>query len=94
MIKKLEKNLHYLRQLPNAIPYVTSYYKEDWGFCISYNAKKKLRNGKYKVLIDSQLKKGNLNYGEILIPGKSRKEIFISTYFDFTITFFQLSKYK
>jgi len=79
-LKKLEKNLHYLRQLPNAIPYVTSYYKEDWGFCISYNAKKKLRNGKYKVLIDSQLKKGNLNYGEILIPGKEKKEIFLSTY--------------
>ena len=78
-LKKLEKKLFYLKDQPNAIPYVTSYYKEDWGFCISYNTRKKLKSGEYNIHIDSQLKKGHLTYGEILIPGKVKKEIFLST---------------
>jgi aminopeptidase-like protein len=79
-LKNLEKKLYYLKKQPRAIPYVTSYYKEDWGFCISYKMRKKLRHGQYTINIDSQLKKGNLTYGEILIPGKIKKEIFLSTY--------------
>jgi len=79
-LKNLEKKLYYLKKLPKAIPYVTSYYNDDWGFCISYNDRKKLKNGQYSIHIDSQLKKGNLTYGEILIPGKEKKEIFLSTY--------------
>lgn len=79
-LKNLEKKLYYLKKQPRAIPYVTSYYKEDWGFCISYKMRKKLRHGQYTINIDSELKKGHLTYGEILIPGKIKKEIFLSTY--------------
>ena len=78
--KKLLKNLHSLPNLKNAIPYVTSYYKKDWGFCIAHNDKKKLKEGNYKVHINSKHKKGVLNYGELFIKGKSKKEILLSTY--------------
>ena len=78
--KQLEKRLFSLPKQPNAIPYITSYYKNNWGFCISENDKKKLKDGRYKVVIDTKHFKGKLNYGEILIKGKSKKEVFLSTY--------------
>ena len=84
--KELFKNLHFLKNQPQAIPYITSYYKRRWGFCISYNEYKILDkqyslNDKFKVVINSNLnKKGNLNYGELILNGKSKKEILISTY--------------
>ena len=78
--KKLLTKLYSLPHLKNAIPYVTSYYKKDWGFCISHKNKKKLKDGNYKVFINSRFKKGFLNYGELLIKGKSNKEIILSTY--------------
>ena len=78
--KELSKNLYYLKKQPNVIPYVTSYYKKKWGFCISYNKFKKInKNQKYHVFIDSKFKKGSLIYGELLIKGKSKREILIST---------------
>ena len=75
------KNFLYTRpNLPNAIPYVTSYYKKNWGFCITHNQFKKLKkNSKYEVLIDTKFKKGTLDVGEIYIPGKLKKEIILST---------------
>jgi len=66
--------------MPNAIPYITSYYKKNWGFCISENEKCKLKDQNYYVEIDSNFKKGSLTYGEVLIKGKSKKEIVFSTY--------------
>ena len=83
---QLLKKIYSLPNQPNAIPYVTSFYKKDWGFCTSYNhinqIKKKYKNSdKFKVEIKSSFKeKGVLNYGEIFIEGKSKKEILISTY--------------
>ena len=79
-LKELKKKIHTLKKQPNLIPYVTSYYKKDWGFCMSYNDKKKLKNGKYQVSIDSSFKKGKLQIGEIYIPGKLKKEILLTTY--------------
>jgi len=89
--KILKKNelldrLHDYKKIPEAIPYVTSYYKKYWGFCCSFNQKKQIidsysKDDKFKVVINSSLKKGgNLLYGEFLIPGKSKQEILISTY--------------
>ena len=84
--KELFKNIHFLKKQPKAIPYKTSYYKSNWGFCISYNEYKifdKLysSNDKFKVVINSSFKNnGNLNYGELILKGKSKQEILISTY--------------
>jgi len=78
-LNKIKKHLHTLKNQPKAIPYVTSYYKRTWGFCISYNKFKRLKVGKYKAFINSELKNGYLTYGELVIPGKKKKEVFIST---------------
>jgi len=78
----LKKNLHYLKNLPEAIPYRTSYYNENWGFCISYNQYRELfnENEEYEVYIDSELFDGSLSIGEFLIEGRSKKEYLISCY--------------
>lgn len=78
--EQLIEHLYYLEEQPNAIPYITSYYKERWGFCLKYEDFKQLEKGIYKVKIDSKLEDGSLTYGEVLIPGKIDKEIFLSTY--------------
>ena len=79
-LKELKKKIHYNKNMKGAIPYVTSYYKKDWGFCMSYNQFKKLNNKTYKIKIDSSLTPGSLTYADILIEGKSKKEILFSTY--------------
>jgi len=77
---ELRKYLHTLPDQPDAIPYITSYYKERWGFCLTQDQFDTLENGTYRVVINSTLFDGELNYGELLIKGKSDKEIFLSTY--------------
>ena len=85
-LQQLLKNLHTIPSMPDAIPYLTSYYNKTWGFCVAERFKKKLlksynEKDKFKVVIDSKFKfKGKLNYGEYYIKGKSKKEILISTY--------------
>ena len=65
---------------PDLIPYVTSYYKERWGFCMSENQKATLTDPTYHVVIDSSLEDGSLNYGELVVPGQTDDEILITTY--------------
>jgi aminopeptidase-like protein len=79
-LTKLKEHLYSLPNQPDAIPYITSYYKERWGFCLSHNELTKLPDGEYEVFIDSELFDGSLTYGELLIPGLSESEVFISTY--------------
>ena len=79
-LENLQKHLYSIPQKKNAIPYVTSYYNKNWGFCISHSQRQKLKKGLYKVKIDSKIFNGSLTYGEIIIKGKINKEIFISTY--------------
>ena len=79
-LDELKKHLHFIEELPKAIPYVTSYYKRDWGFCLSYDDYRKLKEGTYRVFIDSELKPGKLTIGMLTIPGKTDREILLSTY--------------
>ena len=65
---------------PEWIPYVTSYYKERWGFCMSDRQKQALTDAEYEVCIDSTLEDGYLTYGELVLPGETDDEIFFSTY--------------
>ena len=78
---ELNKHLHTLPNKPKAIPYVTSYYKETWGFCISYEEFLTLpQTGKYEVVINSTLTNGTLTYADCILPGERSDEILISTY--------------
>lgn len=79
-LSELLEHVYTLPDQPELIPYTTSYYKERWGFAMSEIQKNSLKPGMYHAVIDSSFTDGSLTYGEILIPGKSDKEIFISTY--------------
>src|SRR5262245_41185701 len=65
---------------PGVIPYRTSYYSENWGFCLSHEQLESLRDEDYDVVIDSSLAPGSLTYGEALIPGRSRDEMLFYTH--------------
>ena len=77
---ELDEHLYSLPELPHAIPYVTSYYRETWGFCLTHDQRVNLGDGPFRVLIDSEHKIGSLTYGELVIPGDSSDEILLSTY--------------
>lgn len=77
---ELDEHLYSLPELPHAIPYVTSYYRETWGFCLTHDQLAKLGDGPFRVLIDSEHKVGSLTYGELIIPGNTADEILLSTY--------------
>ncbi|WP_320664854.1 DUF4910 domain-containing protein [Prochlorococcus sp. MIT 1223] len=81
-IKKEEllSKLHSIPDLPTAIPYVTSYYEKNWGFCLSHDQLSNLPEGNFKVLIDSEHKSGELWVIEAVVPGESSQEIFFSSY--------------
>ena len=79
-LTELKRHLHTLPSQPNAIPYVTSYYKKDWGFCMSHNQFKKLKDGIYQVKIDSSLKNGHLTYSEFFLKGDTKDEILLTCY--------------
>ena len=79
--EELLKHVHTSKENENAIPYVTSYYNRDWGFCLTDIQKKVLIDEFYKVYIDSELNaNGVLNYGEAVIRGRTKQEVLISTY--------------
>lgn len=79
--KILLNHIYTIPKRIDAIPYVTSYYKKNWGFCLRHSELNLLKDQKYKVNIQSSFNKnGKLNYGEYFIKGKSKKEILIYTY--------------
>ena len=80
-LKELKSHLYYDEKLPNAIPYRTSYYSKNWGFCLSYNKYLELKDEYYYVDIDTEFKDDDLLIGEVVIKGKSDKEVILSSYY-------------
>ncbi|BFU93479.1 MAG: dTDP-4-dehydrorhamnose 3,5-epimerase (fragment) [Nitrospira sp.] len=77
-LQELKHHLYSLPGHPEWIPYRTSYYKEDWGFCLSQKQLDRLEEGEYEVVIDSSLEDGHLTYGEYRIQGESDEEVLLS----------------
>lgn len=79
-LDELQPHLHSIPHLREAIPYVISYYKRNWGFCISHDTRCALAPGKYRAKIDSSFHDGNMVLAEAVLPGESREEILLSSY--------------
>lgn len=79
-LEELKSHLFSLPEHPAWIPYRTSYYKEEWGFCMAHNQLVQLKEDLYEVYIDSILQPGSLTYGEYFIPGETSEEILISAH--------------
>jgi Uncharacterized protein conserved in bacteria with an aminopeptidase-like domain len=77
---ELREHLHTLPSLPAAIPYVTSYYKRRWGFCLPHARLQGLPEGTYHARIDSEFVQGAVDFGQCVLPGESDAEIVLSSY--------------
>ena len=77
-LAELRPHLHTLADQPEWIPYRTSYYKENWGFCLSHSQLQAMHEDEYEVFIDSSLENGSLTFGECFLPGENRAEVLVS----------------
>ncbi len=77
-LTELKTHLFTLPVRPDWVPYRTSYYQENWGFCLSHQQFLTLQDEEYEVYIDSSLEPGHLTYGEYYIPGETTDEVLIS----------------
>jgi aminopeptidase-like protein len=78
--EELARHIHTLPDQPDAIPYRTGYYADDWGFCVQDTRWREMQDEAYVVEIDSDLEPGQLTYGELLVPGLTDDEILISVH--------------
>lgn len=79
-LTELKPHLFTLAERPKWIPYRTSYYNDNWGFCLTHQQLLELKEDTYEVVIDATLAPGHLTYGEYYLPGDSPDEVFISTH--------------
>ena len=79
-LSALRPRMHTLPGQPDLIPYRTTYYSEDWGFCLTQRMLDSLPEGEYEVCIDSTLAPGSLSYGECVLPGGVADEVLISVH--------------
>ena len=77
-LDELKKHIFTLPDKPDWIPYRTTYYNENWGFCITHKQYGNLTDPEYEVVIDSELRDGHMTYGEYYKKGQHRDEILFS----------------
>jgi len=77
-LTELKEHLFSIPEHPDWIPYRTSYYQENWGFCLSHHDLMNMKEDRYEVRIDSSLESGHLTYGEYFLPGEEESEILLS----------------
>jgi aminopeptidase-like protein len=79
-LEELAPRLHSAPEHPQWIPYRTSYYRRNWGFCLAHEERTGLAEGNYRVDIETSLQPGALTYGEVRLPGSSREEVILFTH--------------
>ena len=80
-LTELQEHLHSIPSMPDAIPYVTSYYSRTWGFCITHEQRERLTEQIYHIVIDSEfMENGSLTYADLILPGEVEQEVLISSY--------------
>lgn len=79
-LAELKEHLFSIAEHPDWTPHRTSYYSENWGFCLPHRQVQALEEGEYEVFIDSSLAPGSLTYGECYLPGETKEEVLISTH--------------
>lgn len=79
-LDELRPRLHTLADRPDVIPYRTSYYADNWGFCLTERQLSAMKSGEYEVVIDASLQNGSLTYGELFIPGDRDEEVLVHTH--------------
>lgn len=79
-LDQLRPHLFSLPDRPDWIPYRTSYFKEDWGFCLRHRDLEGLTEGNYEVCVDTRLAPGALTFGECVLPGESDEEVLVSAH--------------
>lgn len=79
-LDELQAHLHSIPDLPDAVPYRTSYYRETWGFCLPDRVRRALPGGTYEAFVDTDLSPGNLVVGELVVEGRQPSEVLFSTY--------------
>lgn len=79
-LSELKEHLYTMPEKPDWIPYRTSYYQQQWGFCVSYRQFQELHDDRYEIHIDTTLEHGHLTYAECVIPGELDDEVLISTH--------------
>jgi len=79
-LDELKQHLFTSEEHADWIPYRTSYYRENWGFCMAHSRYLALEDGDYEVSIDSSLEDGAMTLGELVIAGETSEEILVSTH--------------
>lgn len=76
----LKPHLFSLPDQPDLIPYRTSYYRKNWGFCVPHRLVESLEDGEYEVFIDADHKAGSMTLAECVLPGATSEEVLISAH--------------